>query len=158
MQPVRILALDTGTRRIGVAMSDELGITAQGLDVIKSRGLEEDIRAVRSIVEEYGVTEIIVSLPKRMDGSEGEGAKQSEMLAAELRQRLGVEVRTWDERLSTSQAERHLIAADVSRKRRKQVIDKVAACLILQNYLDWRSMTGSPHPPGGGECGPGDKA
>ncbi len=155
---MRILALDTGTRRIGVAMSDELGITAQGLDVIKSRGLEEDIRAVGSIVEEYGVTEIIVSLPRRLDGSKGDGAKQSEMMAAELRRCLGVEVRTWDEWLSTSQAERHLIAADVSRKRRKEVIDKVAACLILQNYLDWRSMTGSTRTPGGGECEPGDEA
>ncbi len=135
---VRILGLDPGEKRIGVALSDELGLTAQGLCVIESRGKDEDIAAVRALVEEYSVTEIVVGLPVHLDGREGEGAKRSRKLVQELEGCGGVKAVAWDERLSTLQAQRHLIGANVSRKRRRQVVDKVAASLILQNYLDWR--------------------
>ncbi len=133
---IRILALDVGQRRIGVAVSDPLGLTAQGLEVLERKGWEEDISRLLEIARRYPVQEILVGLPRHMDGRLGAQAPEILKLAQTLGEALGVPVVAWDERLSTKEAERVLIAADLSRRRRRRVVDKMAAVLILQAYLD----------------------
>jgi len=137
----RILGLDLGSKTIGVAVSDGLGITAQGLEVIRRESGRKDLERLREIVEEYEVGEIVVGLPVNMDGSLGPQAEKALAFAGKLKEALGVEVNTYDERLSTSLAQRTLIEADVSRARRKKVIDMLAAQVILQGYLDKRRRT-----------------
>lgn len=138
MEVMRILGLDMGSKTIGVAVSDEMGYTAQGVKTIRRTNEAEDIAALRALVEEYGATEIVVGLPRRMDGTLGEAAQGVLAFVELVKGAVKVEVTTWDERLSTVAASKMLIAADVSRKKRKQVIDKLAAVLILQSYLDYR--------------------
>lgn len=133
---MRILGLDPGEKRIGVAVSDPLGITAQALQVITRTGLEKDIALIGDICRGYGVELIVMGLPRNMDGTEGEKAKAARRLAGKLQESLGVRVVLWDERLSTRAAEQTLLEADMSRRRRKQVVDKIAAAYILQGYLD----------------------
>ena len=133
---VRILSLDVGSKRIGLAVSDPLGLTAQGLEVLERKGPEADLARLREVAREYSVQEILVGLPRHMDGRPAAQAEDILELANALGQALGVPVTTWDERLSTREAERVLIAADLSRRRRRQVVDKMAAVLILQAYLD----------------------
>ena len=135
---VRILALDVGHKRIGLAVSDPLGFTAQGLSILERRGREADLARLAEVAREYQVQEILVGLPRHMDGRLGSQAGDILELANALGEALGVPVTTWDERLSSKEAERVLIAADVSRRRRRQVLDKMAAVLILQAYLDSR--------------------
>jgi putative Holliday junction resolvase len=135
---MRILGLDMGSKTIGVAVSDEMGYTAQGVKTIRRTNEAEDIAVLRALVEEYGATEIVVGLPRRMDGTLGEAAQGVLAFVELVKGAVKVEVTTWDERLSTVAASKMLIAADVSRKKRKQVIDKLAAVLILQSYLDYR--------------------
>jgi putative Holliday junction resolvase len=135
---VRILGLDIGTKRIGVAVSDPLGITAQSVAVVECKGSEKDLERIASLVKEYKVTEIVVGVPYNMDGSEGPQAQQVRRFMAEITARVGLPVREWDERLSTVAAERVLLEADMSRAKRRKVIDKVAAVIILQGYLDKR--------------------
>jgi len=132
---MRIMALDVGDRTIGVALSDPMGWTAQGLEVIRRKTQEIDLARLREITGEYEVTRIVVGLPKNMDGSLGPQAEKVLAFAGELERVLGLPVVTWDERLSTVAAQRALIDADVSRAKRKQVIDKMAAVVILQGYL-----------------------
>ncbi len=138
---MRILGLDVGTKTIGVAVSDGLGITAQGLEVIRRESARKDIGRLGRIVEEYEVVEIVVGLPVNMDGSLGPQAEKALAFAEKLRKALGVKVSTYDERLSTALAQKTLIEADVSRAKRKKVIDKLAAQVILQGYLDKRKNT-----------------
>jgi putative holliday junction resolvase len=133
---VRILALDVGRKRIGLAVSDPLGLTAQGLGILERRGRAADLARLADVAREYHVQEILVGLPRHMDGRMGEQAEEILELARDLGEMLGTPVATWDERLSSREAERLLIAADVSRRRRRQVVDKMAAVLILQAYLD----------------------
>jgi len=133
---MKIMGLDVGDVRTGVAVSDALGWTAQGKEVIKSKSLEEDIEYIASLVEEYNVEKIVVGLPKNMNGSLGPRAEKVLNFVENLKNRLDLPIITWDERLSTVAAERTLIQADLSRKKRKEVIDKMAAVVILQNYLD----------------------
>jgi putative Holliday junction resolvase len=135
---VRILALDVGTKRIGLAVSDPLGLTAQGLGVLERKDWDRDIARLLEIARPYRVQEILVGLPRHMDGRPGEMAEEILALARALGEALGARVATWDERLSTVEAERLLIQADMSRKRRRRVVDQVAASLILQAYLDGR--------------------
>jgi putative Holliday junction resolvase len=137
---VRILALDVGSKRIGLAVSDPLGITAQGLEVLIRKNLQADLARLVEVARQWGVQQIVVGLPRHMDGRLGTTAPQILELADTLQKTLGVEVVTWEERLTTVEAERVLIQADVSRKRRRQVVDQLAAVLILQNYLDHRRM------------------
>lgn len=137
-QEVRVLALDVGEKRIGLAVSDPLGITAQGLGVLKRQGREADLARLLKVAREYRVTEIVVGLPRHMDGRPGELAPKIWDLAQTLAAALGVALIPWDERLTTKEAERLLLYADVSRRRRRGVIDKMAAVLILQGYLDRR--------------------
>lgn len=132
---MRIMALDLGSRTIGVALSDNSGTIAQPFCVIDREdggGLE----AIRDIVDEKAVEKILLGFPVNMDGSVGESAKRSQAFAERLRREIGVKVILWDERLTTVSAERSLLEADLSRKKRKRLIDKVAAGLILQSYLD----------------------
>ena len=135
---VRILALDVGEKRIGLAVSDPLGITAQGLEVLVRRDPETDLARLLEVARKWGVQEIVLGLPRHMDGRLGQAAPKILELARELSAALGVKVTTWDERLTTVEAERVLIQADVSRRRRRQVVDQLAAVLILQGYLDHR--------------------
>jgi putative Holliday junction resolvase len=135
---VRILGLDIGSKRIGVALSDMLCITAQALETIESKDTQADIRKIRELVDANQVDEIVVGVPYNMNGSEGPQAEKVKAFIQELAERIDVPVREWDERLSTVAAERVLLEADMSRAKRRKVIDKVAAAIILQGYLDHR--------------------
>ncbi|MED3315560.1 Holliday junction resolvase RuvX [Bacillus wiedmannii] len=135
---MRILGLDVGTKTVGVAMSDEMGWTAQGQETIRineERGYFGFDR-ISELVKQYNVDKIVVGLPKNMNGTIGPRGEACQQFAENLRNLLQLEVVMWDERLSTMAAERLLISADVSRKKRKQVIDKMAAVVILQGFLD----------------------
>jgi putative Holliday junction resolvase len=134
---VRILALDVGEKRIGLAVSDPLGITAQGLGVLTRKNRQTDLDRLLEVAREWQVQKIVVGLPRHMDGRLGSAAPQILELVEILQKALEVEVVTWEERLTTVEAERVLLQADVSRKRRRQVVDQLAAVLILQNYLDY---------------------
>ncbi|MGI6149395.1 MAG: Holliday junction resolvase RuvX [Firmicutes bacterium] len=133
---MRILGLDVGERTIGVAVSDALGWTAQGVTVIRRQNLQADLNALRALVNEYEVGKFVVGLPRRTDGSYGPEAEKVRAFARKLEGELGLPVEYWDERFSTAAAEKALLEGDVSRAKRKQVIDKVAAVVILQAYLD----------------------
>lgn len=133
---MRVMGLDVGTKTVGVAISDALGFTAQGITVVRRKNLRSDLGELRRLVREYEVTRAVVGLPLNMDGSEGPRAQASREFATQLEQATQIEVEFWDERLSTVAAERVLIEGDVSRERRKKVIDQVAASIILQGWLD----------------------
>jgi putative Holliday junction resolvase len=136
---MRVLGLDVGTKTIGMALSDELGWTAQGLDTIRRNeaNSNEDFKKLAEIVEQNNVDKIIVGLPKNMNGTIGDRGESCKQFAEELKKWVNdIPFEMWDERLSTVAAERMLISADVSRKKRKKVIDKIAAVVILQGYLD----------------------
>lgn len=134
---MRMMALDIGEKRIGVAVSDGLLLTAQPLCVLDSRGPAKDLDRIGQLVREHGVTRLVLGLPRNMDGSYGATAEKvkgfGDRLAAAWP---GIEVEYWDERLTTSAAQKMLVSADLSRSRRRQVVDKVAAVLILQGYMD----------------------
>ncbi len=140
---VRILALDVGEKRIGLAVSDPLGITAQGLEVLIRKNREADLARLLEVAREWRVQRVVVGLPRHMDGRLGAAAPKILELVKTLQEALGVDVVTWEERLTTVEAERVLLQADVSRKRRRQVVDQLAAVLILQNYLDHRQQQGN---------------
>ncbi|MEH7305872.1 Holliday junction resolvase RuvX [Neobacillus drentensis] len=135
---MRVLGLDVGTKTVGVALSDEFGWTAQGLTTLKINeeknkfGFEE----IGQLIKEYQVEKVVIGLPKNMNGTIGPRAEASMQYATEVEQRFAVPAILWDERLTTMAAERVLLEADVSRKKRKKVIDKMAAVMILQGYLD----------------------
>jgi len=133
---MRIMGLDVGERTIGVAVSDELGLTAQGVAVIRRTSKEADAAALQRLIEQYGVAAIVVGLPVNMDGTLGPMGERCRAFARFLEKRLALPVHLWDERLTTVLAERTLLAADLSRRRRRQVVDKVAAAVMLQGYLD----------------------
>lgn len=132
------MGLDVGTKTVGVAISDALGWTAQGIETVKideSAG-QFGMERIRQLVQEYEVNEFIVGYPKNMNNTIGPRGEASENYARLLTETFGFPVKLWDERLTTMAAERMLIDADVSRKKRKTVIDKMAAVMILQGYLD----------------------
>ena len=134
---MRALGLDIGDKTIGVAASDLLGLTAQGVETIRRTSTKEDIKRLRELVGQYEATKFVIGLPKNMDGTEGERCDIVKKFAAKICAAMPeVEQVFWDERLSTVAASRSLIAADVSRRKRKQVIDKMAAVYILQGWLD----------------------
>ena len=136
---MRIIGLDVGDKTIGVAMSDELGITAAPVTVISRTGsLKREIGEIRRMVEENGVECIVVGMPFMLDGTKGIQAEKVDAFVEELQRRLRVPIVTWDERLTTSEVERILIASDQSREKRKKVIDKMAAAVILRSYMDSR--------------------
>ncbi len=133
------MGVDPGTRRIGVAVSDELGMLARGVATLSATGEEADAGELSELAKSLGAERIVVGLPRNMDGTEGERAQAARQLAESLASRTGLPVILWDERLTTKGAERMLIAADLSRARRRRIIDQQAAQWILQSYLDqWR--------------------
>lgn len=134
---MRILGLDVGDKTIGVAVSDELGITANPVCVIqRSTSIKKDIGEVRRLAQDYSVERIVVGMPLMLDGSVGIQAQKVQAFVEELRKRTTIPVEVWDERLSTSQVERVLIEMDQSRAKRKKQLDKLAAAIILQAYMD----------------------
>lgn len=138
---MRTMGLDVGTHTIGVAISDELGITAQGLKTLRRKSMEEDFKEIATIIGQFEIENIVVGLPKNMNGTLG---KQAEIVLKWIKiliDKIPVPVVTWDERLSTVGATKILLEADLSRRKRKKVIDKVAAVLILQGYLDQSRRT-----------------
>ncbi|GIO44771.1 MULTISPECIES: Holliday junction resolvase RuvX [Paenibacillus] len=137
---MKILGLDYGDRRIGAAVSDAFGWTAQGLEVIERRKEGTELDRIAALVQEHHIEEVVVGLPKNMNGTIGPRGELCIAFAEELRALLQLPVHLWDERLTTVSAHRTLIEADVSRKKRKGVVDKMAASLILQNYLDSKSQ------------------
>ena len=136
---MRFMALDVGTKTIGIAVSDELAMIANGVETIRRTSKEKDFARLKELVANYQPQGIVVGYPKNMNGTIGERAKSCEELAEELKELFcGIDIILWDERLSTVAAQRVLIEADLSRSKRKKVIDKMAAVVILQNYLDSR--------------------
>ena len=133
---MRIMSLDVGSRTIGIACSDALLMTAQGIETIRRTSLEKDFNRLQELIAEYEVHELVVGMPKNMNGTKGERAEKTEEFVEKMKEVIDLPVSYWDERLSTVMAERQLIAADVSREKRKSVIDKMAAVVILQGYLD----------------------
>lgn len=131
----RVLALDYGTVRIGVALSDELGWTAQPLETLKRRTLDRDIAHIASLVTAHEVRQVLLGFPLQLDGREGTAIQAMREFQARLEAGVSVPVILWDERLTTKSAEDLLIAADVSRKKRKGVVDRIAASILLQSYL-----------------------
>lgn len=133
---MRIMALDVGSQTIGVAVSDLFGWTAQGLETIRHTTREADFKRLRELVDEYKVEEFVLGMPLNMNGTKGMRAERTEAFAEELAQAFPeIPYHFWDERLTTVMAQKQLIAADVSRKKRKKVIDKMAAVVILESYL-----------------------
>lgn len=135
------MGLDVGEKTIGVAVSDAFGWTAQGIKTIqwKEKDPASADSELREIIEQYEISQAVVGHPKNMNGSIGPRAEASERFASYLEETFGLETVLWDERMSTMAAERVLLEADVSRKKRKKVIDKMAAVMILQSYLDRHS-------------------
>ena len=132
----RILALDVGEKRIGIAISDQLGITAQGLPTIEYQSRKAALDAIAETARTYDVGEIVVGLPKNMDGSLGFKSQEVLRFSELLKRELAIPVVLWDERLTTKMAEQAMLEADLSRRKRKLKADMVAAQLILQSYLD----------------------
>lgn len=131
----RILALDYGTKRIGVALSDELGWTAQPLETYRRKTLEADLAHIAALVREHEAGEVVLGLPIRTTGELGPEARVVENFRQRLQPLLSVPIVTWDERHTTQSAEELLIEADLSRAKRKQVVDRIAAAILLQSYL-----------------------
>jgi putative Holliday junction resolvase len=132
---MRIAALDVGEARIGVAVSDELGIAANPVGMVRRVGGRRDLEALAALLAPYRPERLVVGLPLGMNGSEGPQAVKARAFGARVAEHLGVPVDFWDERLTTVAAERVLLEADVSRRRRRELVDKMAATLILQGYL-----------------------
>ncbi|MFC1517100.1 Holliday junction resolvase RuvX [Candidatus Margulisiibacteriota bacterium] len=134
---MKILGIDYGTKRIGVAISDPLGIIANGLPTIDA---EVALDKIKKIVQDERVTKIVLGYPKKMDGTIGPAAEAVDRFKLKLQEALELPITLWDERLTTAEATKRLIEADVSRAKRKQVVDKTAATLILQGYLDCKKI------------------
>jgi putative Holliday junction resolvase len=139
LMPSRILALDHGTKRIGVALSDELGWTAQPLETYERQTLDLDIAHILDLVKNHEVGKVLLGLPLRLNGEEGLAVQAVHQFLERLADALPVPVVTWDERLTTKDAEQLLIAADVGWKKRKGMVDRIAAAILLQSYLEAQS-------------------
>ena len=138
----RVLALDVGARRIGLAVSDPLGITAQGLETLQRTSKRADLEYLEAIIRKNDVREIVVGHPLRLSGSASAQTAKVEEFAEQLRQRFQLPVHLWDERLTSAQAQRVLRESGISIRKRGQAVDRMAAVLILQSFLDSRSSTG----------------
>lgn len=132
----RVLGLDVGTRRIGLAVSDPLGITAQGLETLHRRNKKHDFAYLHRIIREYDVKEIVVGLPLRMSGAEGAQAEKIQIFADDVRRYFKIPVHLWDERLTSAEANRLLRETDLSIEKRGQAVDRMAAILILQSWME----------------------
>ena len=130
--------MDVGSKRIGLAISDLLGITAQGLQTLRRQNKRLDFGQLDKVIRKYEVSEIVVGYPLRMSGAEGTQAENMQFFAEELRRRFQLPVHLWDERLTSAEANRVLRDSEMSIKRRGEVVDRLAAVLILQNWMDTR--------------------
>ena len=149
----RILCIDVGTRTLGLAVSDDAQSVALALGVIRRAGLARDLAALAAYLAERAVTDVVIGLPLHLDGSPGQMSAECDAVGAAVAERFGLALHRFDERMTTVAAERALLEADLSRKRRREVIDKVAATLILQAFLDHRAATGGTRGAGGPEPG-----
>jgi putative Holliday junction resolvase len=138
----RLLGLDVGARRIGVAVSDPLGITAQGLETLQRKNKRSDFEQLRRVIRDYQVREIVIGLPLRMSGLEGIQAEKMQVFAAELRKQFKLPVHLWDERLTSAEANRLLRETDLSIEKRGRAVDRMAAILILQGFMERRGLGG----------------
>ena len=146
MAMMRTMGLDVGSKNIGVAISDELGITGQSVATLRRSSLRADLAALRALIGQHAVSRAVVGLPLNMDGSEGPMAQASREFGNALSKDAGIPVEYWDERLSTVAAERVLLEADVSRRKRREVVDSIAAAIILPGWLDAHRMAGGGNP------------
>ena len=133
---MRILGLDIGQKTIGIAISDPLGFTAQGITTIRRTKKSEDINELQKICDEYKVETIVIGLPKNMNGSIGFAGEKIMEFSEMIKEQISIDIEFWDERLTTVAAHRAMLEADLSRGKRKKIVDKVAATYILQGYLD----------------------
>ena len=137
---MRILGLDIGSKTIGVAISDPLGWTAQGITTIRRTKKEQDLEEIKKICKEYSVDTIVIGLPKNMNGTIGESGERVLDFSERIKEATGLKVDMWDERLTTVAAHKAMLEADLSRHKRKKIVDKIAAIYILQGYLDRLSI------------------
>jgi putative Holliday junction resolvase len=135
----RVLGLDVGSRRIGMAISDPLGLTAQGLPTLQRQNKRLDFEQLAKVVSDYQISEIVVGYPLRLSGMEGIQSEKMQLFAEELRKKFGLQVHLWDERLTSTQANRLLRETDLSIKKRGHAVDRMAAILILQNWMEARA-------------------
>jgi putative Holliday junction resolvase len=142
--PHRILALDFGSRTIGLAVSDELGVTAQGLPTYRRSNKRNDLDHLRRVIKQYSIGELVMGLPLRMSGAEGIQSDKVHAFAEELRRKFKLPVHLFDERLTSVEANRMLRETDMSIRRRAEVVDQVAAVLILQSFLEFRKSSREP--------------
>lgn len=136
---MRILGLDYGTKTVGVAISDPLGLTAQGMEIIRreeENKLRRTLARIEAVIEEYGVTDIVLGLPKNMNNTQGVRVERTMEFKEKLERRTGLPVIMWDERLTTAAADRAMMEAGIRRENRKKYVDSIAAAFILQGYLD----------------------
>jgi putative holliday junction resolvase len=131
----RILGLDVGSKTIGLAVSDPLGITAQGLNTIRRKNKRHDFEQLQRVIEQFEISEIVVGLPLRMSGMEGTQSEKMRAFAVEVERRFSLPVHLWDERLTSAEANRVLRDSEMSIKRRGEVVDRLAAVLILQSWM-----------------------
>jgi putative Holliday junction resolvase len=136
----RILAIDYGSRRMGLAVSDPLGITSQGIETLQRKNKRSDFSRLGQVIREYNVQEIVLGYPLRMSGAEGTQSEKVAGFAEELRQKFKLPVHLWDERLTSAEANRVLREAELSIQKRAQAVDRMAAVLILQSFLQARSI------------------
>lgn len=136
---MRILAIDHGTKRMGLALSDEFGMVATPLEFIPAEPFSDFLKRLKELIREKQVEQILVGMPRNMDGSYGPAALKVREFVAVLKETIGAPIRTWDERLTSAQANRMLIEADVRRNKRKERVDGAAAAILLQSYLDSRT-------------------
>ena len=138
---MRIMGLDFGSKTVGVAISDELLITAQGIEIVRRKEenkLRQTLARIEELIEEYGVEEIVLGYPKNMNNTEGERVELTNEFKEKLERRTGLPVALWDERLTTVAADRFMMEAGIRREERKEHVDRIAATFILQGYLDYR--------------------
>lgn len=133
---MRVLGLDVGQKTVGVAISDPLGFTAQGITTIRRTKKDNDVEEIKKLCDEYEVETIVVGLPKNMDGSIGFAGEKIQEFSELIKEKINLEIVFWDERLTTVAAHKAMLEADLSRGKRKKIVDKVAATYILQGYLD----------------------
>lgn len=149
----RVLGLDVGARRIGIAVTDPLGITAQGLETLQRKNKRQDFERLGHVITKYDVTEIVVGLPLRMSGVEGTQSEKMRVFADELRKKFGLPVHLWDERLTSAEANRFLRETELSIEKRGKAVDRMAAVLILQGWMESRSAN-SGFPKSGDQAAP----
>lgn len=142
---MRILGLDFGTHTVGVAVSDELGITAQGVEIIRRKSpdkLRQTLARIEALASSYGVSKIVLGYPKNMNNTEGERCEKTKEFQAMLERRMDLAVELWDERLTTVAADHVMQISGICREKRKEYVDEIAAMMILQGYLDFMKTNG----------------